>query len=196
MGFEKCCEGINEYAAQLIKNKARQLVGHVGFTESDREDLEQEMMLDLLVRLPKFDPSKAASTTFVAMVVDRKISKIIRHRTQEKRDYRRIVSSCNDPIEDRDGTTIEREQTISKDEIDLQTGKHARPEAERIDMRLDVSFAISELPPELQALARRLMDQSIAEAARELGVPRSTLYETGIARLRNFFEDRGLSEYL
>ena len=32
--------------------------------------------------------------------------------------------------------------------------------------------------------------------ARELGVPRSTLYEKGIARLRKIFEDRGLHEYL
>ena len=59
MGFDNRYEGIDEYAVRIIKHKARQLVGRAGFTESDREDLEQEMMLDLLRRLPKFDPKRA-----------------------------------------------------------------------------------------------------------------------------------------
>ena len=33
MGFDKRYEGIDEYAVQIIKYKARQLVGRVGFTE-------------------------------------------------------------------------------------------------------------------------------------------------------------------
>ena len=38
-----------DYAITTIKHKARQLVVRTGFTESDRLDLEQELMLDLLV---------------------------------------------------------------------------------------------------------------------------------------------------
>ena len=41
MGFDKRYKGIDEYAVRIIKFKARQLVGRVGFTESDREDLER-----------------------------------------------------------------------------------------------------------------------------------------------------------
>ena len=40
---------------------------------------------------------------------------------------------------DGDGGTVERAQTISQDEQDMRAGKHTRPEAERKDMRLDVS---------------------------------------------------------
>jgi len=64
MGFENHYEGIDEYAVQLIKYKARQLVGRVGFTESDRDDLEQELMLDLLRRLPKYNVSGQETTSF------------------------------------------------------------------------------------------------------------------------------------
>jgi len=69
MGYENRYQGIDDYAVQLIKYKARQLVGRVGFTESDREDLEQEMVLDLLRRLPKFDPKRAGRNTFIARIV-------------------------------------------------------------------------------------------------------------------------------
>jgi hypothetical protein len=41
------------------KFKARQLVGRVGLTESDREDLEQEMILTCSQRLPKYNPDRA-----------------------------------------------------------------------------------------------------------------------------------------
>ncbi len=44
-------DGIDKYAADLIRHKARQLVGKAGFTEDDRPDLEQELMIDLLGRM-------------------------------------------------------------------------------------------------------------------------------------------------
>ena len=196
MDANKKQKGLSDYAAETIRHKARQLIGKVGFTKDDINDLMQEMMLDLLERLPKFDPNKAAHSTFIARVIERKISKLIRHRMQEKRDYRREACSVNETIEDGNGGTVERAQTMSQDEHDLRTGKHSRPEEARIDMRLDVSFVISKLPADLKPLAERLMTHSITEVAREIGMPRSTFYETGIARLREIFEDKGLREYL
>jgi len=188
--------GISDYAADTIRCKARQLIGKAGFTKSDVDDLMQEMTLDLLERLPKFDPNKAAQSTFVARVIERKISKILRHRMQEKRDFRREACSLNEEVPDGKGGTVERSQTLTQDAHDLRVGRHDRPEAERVDMHLDVSLAISELPPDLKPLAESLLTHSIAEVAREFGMPRSTVYETGIARLREIFEDKGLGEYI
>jgi len=189
-------ESLGDYARDTIRHKARQLIGKYGFTRDDYDDLQQEMTLDLLERLPKFDPDKAAHTTFVARVIERKISKLIRHRKQEMRDFRREACSVNEPIEDGNGGTVERGQTISQDEQDLQTGKHSRPEGERIDLRMDMSFVVSGLPPELQRLTELLQAHSSLKVARELGVHRSTLYARDIARLREIFEDQGMKEYL
>ena len=189
-------ESLDDYARDTIRHKARQLIGKYGFTRDDYDDLQQEMTLDLLGRLPKFDPDKAAHTTFVARVIERKISKLIRHRRQEIRDYRREACSVNDPIEDGNGGTVERAQTIGQDEQDLRAGKHSRPEAERIDLRLDMSFVVSGLPPELKHLTELFQTHSTLDVAREMGVHRSTLYARDIARLREIFEDKGMKEYL
>jgi len=187
---------LDEYAKSVIRHKARQLIGKYGFTHDDYEDLRQDMVLDLLRRLPQFDPGRACQNTFISRVVDRKVATIIRHRRQEKRDYRREAGSLDEPIEADDGGTVERGQAISQDDNDLNSGKQNRIEFERIDMRLDISIAIADLPPDLRALAERLKADTIAQIARDLGVPRSTLYETGITRLRKAFEDKGLREYL
>ena len=71
-----------------------------GFTESDRDDLEQEMMLDLLQRLPKYNPDRAQRNTFIARVVEHKIATLIEARKAGLRDYRLCRCSLNDRFED------------------------------------------------------------------------------------------------
>ena len=187
---------LDGYARDVIRHKARQLIGKYGFTRDDYDDLQQEMMLDLLRRLGKYDPSKAGLSTFVARIVDRKVSTLIRHQRQEKRDYRRPVCSLDAQVEDQDGQARGLDEVLSQDAFDDEVARHDRPSAERLDLRLDLSLVLDELPDDLRQLALRLQTRTVAEIARELGVPRSTLYEKGIARLRKIFEDKGLREYL
>ena len=187
---------LDGYARDVIRHKARQLIGKYGFTRDDYDDLQQEMMLDLLRRLGKYDPSKAGLSTFVARIVDRKVSTLIRHQRQEKRDYRRQVCSLDAQVEDQDGQARGLDEVLSQDAYDEEVARHDRPEGERLDLRLDLSLALDELPDDLRQLALRLQTRTVTEIARELGVPRSTLYEKGIARLRKIFEDKGLREYL
>lgn len=184
------------YARDVIRHKAWQLVGKYGFTLDDYDDLQQEMMLDLLRRLGKYDPSRAGLSTFVARIVDRKVSTLIRHQRQEKRDYRRRVCPLDEQVEDHEGHARGLDEILSQDAYDEEVGRHDRPECERVDLTLDLTLVLNELPEDLLELARRLQTRTVAEIARELGVPRSTLYEKGIARLRKIFEDRGLREYL
>ncbi len=187
---------LDGYAKEVIRHKAWQLIGKYGFTVSDFDDLQQDMMLDLLRRLGQYDPQKAALTTFVARIIDRKISNLIRHQRQEKRDYRRRVSPLDAQVEDRDGQQRHLEEVLSQDVYDEDAGRHGRPEAERRDLQLDLALVLEELPDDLRDLAGRLQTRTVAEIARELGVSRSTLYQKGISRLRKIFQDNGLREYL
>ena len=183
--------GLNDYAREVIRHKARQLIGKYGFTPDDYDDIRQEMALDLLTRLTKFDPARASVNTFVARVVDRRISTLIRHRQQEKRDYRREAWSLDEPVNNEDCAGATRGELLGQDECDLRAGKQTRPESERVDLSLDLSIAISELPPDLKHLAELLLTHTITQAAQELGVPRSTLYEKGIARLAEDVRGQG-----
>ncbi len=187
---------LSDYAHRIIRFKAGQFAGKYGFTRDDYEDLCQEMVLDLLVRLPKYDPGKASLNTFVARIVDRKVANLIRFQRQEKRDHRREAFSLNDTIEDRDGHLIPREETVSQDAIDLLAGKSGSTASERSDVRLDVSLALSRLPPDLQRLAKLLMTHSITDVARELRLPRGTLYGRSLANLREILRQGKLKGYL
>ncbi len=195
MGFDNHPEAVDEYAVRLIKYKARQLVGRVGFTESDREDLEQEMLLDLLRRLPKFNPKRAQRNTFIARVVEHKIATIIESQKAGMRDYRRCRCSLNDRFDDEEGGSVERMETIDQEDYLRRTGKLARPAWELRDLSLDVQKTIEKLPPELRELCKRLDTDTVTEISRDTGTPRGTIYES-IKKLRAIFEDAGLRDYL
>jgi len=195
MGYENRYQGIDDYAVQLIKYKARQLVGRVGFTESDREDLEQEMVLDLLRRLPKFDPKRAGRNTFIARIVEHKVATIIEAQKAGMRDYRLCSCSLNDRLEDEEGRSIERMETIDQEDYLRRTGKLSRPMSELRNLSIDLRSAVQALPPELRELCKRLQTESVTEISRDTGIPRGTIYES-IKKLRAIFEDAGLKDYL
>ncbi len=195
MGYENRYQGIDDYAVRIIKYKARQLVGRVGFTESDRQDLEQEMVFDLLRRLPKFKPERAQRNTFIARVVEHKVATIIEAQKAGMRDYRLCPCSLNDRFENEEGGSVERIDTINQDDYLQRTGNLSRPISDLRGLSIDIRNAVEKLPPELRDLCKRLQVESVTEISRDTGIPRGTIYES-IKKLRTLFEDAGLKDYL
>ena len=185
----------NEYAAWVIKNKVRQLVGTAGFTASDRDDLEQEMMLDVITRMPKFDENKGTQKTFVARIIERKISTLIRHRTSTVRDYRREKYSLNEEIDDGEGETMKREELVSSEYIDPTAVDCGLNEMDKEALRQALEPIIDGLPAHMREFCNILMTGSVSAAAREMGIPRTTLQDY-VTKIRSIFDDAGLREYL
>jgi len=189
-------DGIDHYAAKLIRHKARQLVRKAGYTESDIEDVEQELMLSVLLGMPKYNPCRGALSTFITRIVDRRVKQLLRFRKQEKRDYARVSVSLNKPVGEEDDRAIELWETIDWEATAIRTGKLHRKRGEETDLALDVSKVLAGVPDDLRRIAECLKtSKSIHEAAQKLGVPRTTLYGS-IGRLRAIFEDAGLRDYL
>jgi len=113
------CRGMDAYAAGAVRFKAGQLVGKAGFTQSDREDLQQELALDLLRRSRKYDPKRARRSTFTACLVEHRAATILAERMAPTRDIRREGPSLNEMITDGEGNEVERIATI-----DAQVNRH------------------------------------------------------------------------
>lgn len=186
---------ISDYAATTIRCKARQLAGNSGFATDEAEDIEQELRAELLERLPRYNPAKASQNTFVARLIDNKISRLIRHRTAECRDYRRVEFSVNDTITDANGNQVERACSMNQDEADISSGKCRRSLREENDLSLDVLDVVKNLPDHLQKIAALLAKHPAEYVANMLGVSKGSLYRE-IAIIRGIFEDAGLREYL
>ena len=196
MGLDHDAPRLDDYAVQLIRRKARQLVGRTGFTEDDREDIEQDLTVDVLYRLPKFDSTRASLHTFIARVVEHGVARLIEHREAPMRDHRRCTCSLNDWVESEDGGGVERSDLMDQDAYFASIGQPTISVADRAVARADLQRVFAILPPELRELWTHLADgQTITEIAHATGLPRGTLYER-LARLRRVAERAGLRPLL
>lgn len=180
---------------EIIKRKAKKLIGKCGFQKSDQEDIIQDLLQDFLERIPHYDPRKGQITTFADRVTTHKVCTIIESRTAGIRDHRRCQESLNQYHEDRDGIRTEQIDIISQDDYLSRTGRPIQSEDGR-NLSIDLQKALSELPLDLRPLFENLAsEKTITEISRALKIPRGTLYDA-LKRLRIFFEERGLGDYL
>jgi hypothetical protein len=88
MNLNDLFENRDSFASQLIRQKARQLVRHPGFSKSDRPDIEQELAIELVQKYDQFDPERARETTFIARVLEtlpadlRKLAEMLTEMTE------------------------------------------------------------------------------------------------------------------
>ena len=188
-------DGIDTYAVRIIRHKARRLIGKFGFTEFDIEDIEQELVLEVLRRLPKYNPKRAKLSTFIALVVEHKIATIIETRKAAMRDYRRCAGSLNDSLEDDEGGSTELIEAFDQEAYLFRTGKLSRPAAELRDLKIDLCKAIEKLPLELRELCRRLLTNTVTEVSRDTGIARGTIYDM-IKKICGALKEAGLGDYL
>jgi len=190
MNLRNRFDGIDGHTVRVIQHKAKQLVGHYGFTVSDREDLEQELMLDLLKRLPQFDPKQANRKTFVDRVITHGVASLIACQKAKMRDYRRNGGSLNEKVDSPEGDRVER-----ADLLEAETYQPGRPDEEVCLLKLDVQAIVARLPDELGVLVISLGTRSVTEIAREMGIPRNVLCKR-IEKLRQSFGNAAMRKYL
>jgi RNA polymerase sigma factor (sigma-70 family) len=170
------------FARGIIRRKVRQLIDCSGFREEDAEDLEQELLYLLLRSLRAFETSHPAHpNAFITTVVERSAAMIRRRRRRKKRNSGVIQS-------------LDALRANGTDDEAVSSLDVADPDSHRafdqVDLSLDLTVILAELPDELRDLAYRLQRQSLAEIARELNLPPSTLQRRR-DRLRDILTEVG-----
>ena len=185
-------EPVDPFARDLIRRKARRLVGRAGIKAQDRQDLEQELVAGLLRRLPDRVPCRPHDEALVTTAVEQIAANLLRRLQAAKRGG--SPASLSTVVPTADGPA-ERAAAVGGAERDARRGVRPRTDQDLADLAADVASVLAGLPAGRRAGAVRLMTGTVAEAARDLGVPRTTLHEK-VRRLRRPFERAGLKDYL
>lgn len=196
MSTENRYPDLGTYAWKLIKSKGREFSNSNGRAWGGAEDVEQELALDLLQRLPDYDPSRASQDTFSNRVVRHRIASLVEHDRAQKRDSRLCHKSLNDLVKLGEGNWVERNEIYSEDDYFRLTRRRQRTCEERLDLGIDVRSAVKELSKRDQAICRGLGEgRTITTIAEMMGLSRNTIHQH-TREIHRFFEDRGLREYL
>jgi RNA polymerase sigma-70 factor (ECF subfamily) len=183
------------FTARYIRRKAAQLVGKTRLTGSHRDDVEQDLTIRLLRRLPKFDPRRRPWPVFVKVVIDKHVATLLETRRTKKREHIQNIVSLSELVAGEDGEQEELGRQIGPEQKENLIGRYASSDLERSELTHDVQAVLATLPDDLRDLCARLQTDSLTQVARDLGVPRSTLREQ-VQRLRQIFEQAGLRSFL
>lgn len=194
MGNESRFEDF-DYAVYLISYKIGRIIGVLGFTSDDREDLEQDLMLHLLENWSQFDSERGAAKTFVNCVLDNRIRQILESRKTQKSGYGKWTLSLDEKTEGEDECGVTRVDAVDGEECMLRAGRLRRRAFDECDLRIAVEQTLSRLSPELRETCEHLMRQSVSKVSEETGMPRHRLYPS-IRKLRCIFEEAGLKDCL
>lgn len=180
--------------ARIVRTCVNRVIGRYLFTENDRADLEQDLLLHILTRIPKFDETLSTKPMFVRGIAINRLRNIIAARKAALRGLP-LGASLNEIVEDDEGWSVERVDVISEDQYLRATGRRVRSSDDLRDLRIDLARAIDSLPVDLRALCIRLLTERVTEVAREIGVSTATIYHR-IRKIRKEFAALGLGDYL
>jgi RNA polymerase sigma factor (sigma-70 family) len=177
---------------RIIRRKVRRVVGRAGITHQDVPDLEHDILLRILQRLPGIDPRNLHAVA--NRVADQGIIDHLRRLRSAKRASG-PTTSLNTPVVGPDGSTITQADTVTQDHLHSRRNVSRIDPVKAIDFALDLAETLAHLPAQHRDVAKRLLEgDSLSQVARDLGVPRTTL-SSRLRRLRERLERAGLREY-
>ncbi len=186
---------VNEYAQTLIRVKAKQVVRQPGFSRSDQEDIEQDLLVHLLSQAEHFDPERGSINTFVARVVDTGVAMLVRDRNRLKRRPEEgiAVESLEAKVEQPSGAPAPLWATVSHEDLQRRTGTKKLSDVELYELAEGVAQVTETMPPELQQVCRSLLTRNRTETERALKLTRRR-FDALVAQIRQHCAEAGLAK--
>ena len=160
---------------------------------SDVEDIHQDLGLEIWRRAPSYNPDRGPFEAYASVVARSRAKNLRAARHAGIRDWRRTTFFCNE-LSALESSKLKVDQ-VSDDVYRSRLGSQPHPACDRRDLAIDLRRALSKLPRRLRSVAETLAVHTKADAARKLGIARSTLYLL-IKEIRQRFEADGLDAYL
>jgi RNA polymerase sigma-70 factor (ECF subfamily) len=171
---------VTPYLIQQAGLRASLLQTSFGYATDDWDDLRQDMALDCLRRLPRFNPTRGDWRAFVRGVV-RNHACVLASRQMRRREVQPLESDAN--------TEDDLSDAVSR----LEAGEVAAEDSWRaLELNIDAQRVLARLPGELRSLAHDLALMSTPAVRRKNGLTLCRLNHQ-IDRLRAAFEAAGLN---
>ena len=173
--------GLPARTIRRIRFLASKLSRQNALPAMDREDIEQDLVLDLLQRIGRHDPARACLETFAEHVLDNRVATLTRPCARLRTERQMVSIDAPTAASDSDAESGQ----LPNDNLITGNG-----DADPASIEKELS-----LTPALRLCADIMHSGNIAEGASRAGLHRSTIYER-LASLRAEATALGLHEYL
>lgn len=169
---------------------ACRLMRWLGLPAHERDDVHQDLLLDLIARLPAFDPGRGSLGAFAQTVFAHRACRIARNVVRERRLFGRERVSTDDPITPACGTS-RGDLFAEEDGLPALLGQPV-DDAAAVERRLDVERAFATLSNTEVAFCVALKNSTPTELSRSGRGGRSSVYRR-ISYLRLALTAAGLA---
>ncbi len=158
-------------ALKAAKTRAYRAVVSAGLSPADRDDLHQEVILDLLERASQFDPSRASAGTFTGVVSAHRTADFLKHL---KRDRSRLRFCSGDAANDSEADHLDALTLANSSDPLWHEVTNCYDE---IHVVRDVDYALALMDDEQQTLFALLTQhQDLPSACKVSGTSSATFY--------------------
>ena len=153
---------------------ARRLIRKLRLSKDDLADVRQELLVDVIARLPAFDPKRGSLGAFAGIVMANRAARVAHKVKRARRLYGAVPTSLDETLPDSDGAT--RGDLFSEGEgLSAYFGQPVDAFAE-VERRLDVERGLGTLDPDDARLSAALSQSNIDELVDRGHAARSSLY--------------------
>src|SRR5512134_1110002 len=103
------CSSITQSDLQILLEEAdvaaRRLLHQLRLRRADLDDLRQDLLVDLIARLPAFDPERGSLGAFAGIVLANRARRLAKKARRDRRVFGAMPVSLDDVIPDSDGLT-------------------------------------------------------------------------------------------
>lgn len=165
---------IDDYVLKRIGFRARQLAIKFRLPDDRRDDLGQEMVVELLKAAERFDPNGPATwRTYACRVLDLAVKKLAQAECRTRKREAGRPMRCS---QQSDGCPSVVDGSAYESPDDLA----------QMELQMDVAVVLARMPERLREACELLMRMTPTEAAKELGIHRNSIYRL-IAEARAHF---------
>ena len=154
---------LDEYAMKRSDFRARELALRFKLDAADQDDYRQDMMVQLLTALKRFDPDKSSRKTYISRVLDR----FVLHATRTRCTRMQRPACTPLAFDDVEPGFDPPANDTRQGELDEQGWR---------ELRLDLHEARTHMPERFQRACNMLSVMHPAKAAKALGIRRQSIY--------------------
>jgi RNA polymerase sigma-70 factor (ECF subfamily) len=153
---------------------ARRSIRKLRLSKDHLADFRQELLVDLIARLPAFDPKRGSLGAFAGIVMANRAARLAHKVKRERRLYGAVPISLDETLPESNGAT--RGDLVSEEDgLSAYFGQPADAFAE-VERRLDVERCLGALDPNEARLSAALSQSNIDELVDRGHAARSSLY--------------------
>ncbi len=178
--------GMDKYAIQRIRFKARQLSSLPCFGNGEIEDLEQELAINLHRRMPGFDPERSALNTFIDKIIETRAASLVAMAKAPSRYSGQPAISWEEMLDS--GRADEAELSAASSFVS------GGSDSFDVEIALDLGRCLQRLSEEQRRLCLLLPFHKPDDISRRMGWSRATFFRR-VTTLRESLKQAGVGNF-